>query len=213
MKKKPLNSTFWFVGIALLLPAMLFFGWFWYSRSVAPLPYFGANYSISSNANYTVPAYTGITQDSVPITPEFTKGKIWVANYFYTTCPTICPQMMNNLVAVQQAFEANDDVRMVSFSVNPDYDRPAILKTYASLRGIATGNWQLVTGNKRALYRFAREGLYITATGGDGGSTDFIHSEKLVLIDRDNHIRGYYDGTDTDSVDQLISDMQRLLDH
>ena len=111
---------------------------------------------------------------------------------------------------VQSAFKGDDNVKIISLTVNPEEDTPKQLKEYALKRKIDLRKWQLGTGNKRDLYRFARNGLFITATDGDGGPNDFIHSDKFVLIDRNDHIRGYYDGTSPAEVAQLIKDIRRL---
>ncbi|GLB52261.1 hypothetical protein NBRC110019_13000 [Neptunitalea chrysea] len=210
--KKLTKKTGLFIGLSIGLPIVLFAIYFGYKRFMAPLPYFGENYTIvSEDTDYKVPDFTFINQDSLPVSNSFTNGKIWVANYFYTSCPSICPRMMSGIYDVQKAFEENDDVHLVSFTVDPDYDKPHVLKDYAEVRGIDTHQWQLVTGGKKELYRFARKGLYIVATSGNGGVEDFIHSEKLVLIDRNNHIRGYYDGTSETDIAFLIDDIKRLL--
>jgi len=118
--------------------------------------------------------------------------------------------MMAGMRVVQQAFPDDGQVRMVSLTVDPNHDMPAKLKRYAENKNINLKQWQLGTGDKANLYRFARNGLFITADDGDGGANDFIHSDKIVLIDRENHIRGYYDGTDNDEITRLIKDIRRL---
>ncbi|GLB50455.1 SCO family protein [Neptunitalea lumnitzerae] len=210
--KKTIKKGTLFIALSIGVPAILFAIYFGYKRYMAPLPFFGENYAIvSEDTDYRVPDYEFINQDSLLITNNFTKGKVWVANYFYTSCPSICPKMMSGLYDVQEAFKGEEELRLVSFTVDPEYDTPHILKDYAEVRGIDTNQWQLVTGTKKDLYRFARTGLYIVATSGNGGTEDFIHSEKLVLIDQERHIRGYYDGTSKTDVAFLIDDIKRLL--
>ena len=111
---------------------------------------------------------------------------------------------------VQQAFPNDGQVRMVSLTVDPWHDTPAKLKRYAENKNMNLNQWQFGTGQKADLYRFARNGLFITADDGDGGTNDFIHSDKIVLLDRENHILGYYDGTDNDEITKLIKDISRL---
>lgn len=118
--------------------------------------------------------------------------------------------MMADMRAVQIAFSGDDRVRIVSLTVNPEQDTPAQLKAYAVKRRIDLRQWQLGTGDKKALYRFARKGLGIAATDGDGGPNDFIHSDRFVLVDQDGHIRGYYDGTSPAEVGELVKDIRRL---
>lgn len=201
-----------FISISLLLPILAYAAYRWVDNNLNKLPYYAQNYTVRSIPPYfTVPAYSFLNQDSVMVNNSFTDNKIWVAHYFFTTCPSICPKMMNGMGDVAQAFKNNNDVKLVSFTVDPVKDVPSVLKTYADLRHINASQWQLLTGEKKPLYAFARKGLFIVATDGDGGPGDFIHSEKLVLIDRENHIRGYYDGTEPSDIQLLINDINRLL--
>lgn len=198
--------------LAFILPVTVFYGVRWYKHNISDLPYYAENYNIQSSIpDFKVPEYQFINQDSLPISNSFTDGKIWVAHYFFTTCPTICPAMISGISDVQEKFKNNEELKIISLTVNPETDTPNVLKNYAELRNIDTKQWQLVTGDKKILYRFARKGLFIEATDGDGSANDFIHSEKLVLIDRDNRIRGYYDGTESVDVNLLINDIQRLI--
>ena len=209
-----LNSKTWilFLGIAVGLPIILFFSMRWYNQNISELPYYGENYEQSNKElDFKVPSYNFINQDSLPISNSFTDGKIWVAHYFFTTCPTICPVMISGINDVQDAYRDNEQLKIVSFTVNPEVDTPKVLKEYAKLQNANTQQWQFVTGDKKKLYRFARKGLFVEATDGDGGVNDFIHSEKLVLIDKYNNIRGYYDGTEESEVKLLIKDINRLL--
>jgi len=200
-------------GLAVVLPIVTFFTMRYYQHNISDLPYYAENYVVQNYApDFKVPEYQFINQDSLTIDNSFTDGKIWIAHYFFTTCPTICPAMISGISDVQGKFKNDDEIRIVSFTVNPETDTPDVLKNYAQIKNIDTKQWQLVTGNKKSLYRFARKGLFIEATDGDGSLNDFIHSEKLVLIDTNNKIRGYYDGTENSDIKLLINDIQRLLD-
>src|SRR5687768_17033043 len=117
--------------------------------------------------------------------------------------------MARSLKRVQEAYGGDPGLLFASFSVDPERDRPEQLRSFAAKFGI-TGSWQLLTGEKKALYRMARNSFRIVATDGDGGPDDFIHSEKLVLIDNQKRIRGYYDGTSEKETDQLIHDIKKL---
>ena len=119
--------------------------------------------------------------------------------------------MTRSLKTVQDAFEEErDGILFNSFSIDPGRDHPGRLKIYAQKFSIATDNWQFLTGDKKDIYKLARNGFRIVATDGDGGPNDFIHSEKLVLIDRQRRIRGYYDGTNLEDVNNLIHDIKKL---
>jgi protein SCO1/2 len=185
----------------------------WYQNKLAPLPYYGKNFSVEqeSSNNTRILPFDFIDQDSAALNNNFVIGHISVIHFFFTSCPTICPQMMVNLAAVHNKFKGNENLRIVSLTVDPAHDTPSRLKKYASIKKIDTQYWKLATADKTSLYLFARKGLYLDATDGDGGPSDFIHSEKLVLIDPDQHIRGYYDGTDKSDVEKLEDDIGRLM--
>jgi protein SCO1 len=144
------------------------------------------------------------------------KGKIYVAEYFFTTCGTICPVMNAEMQRVQQAFRGNDSFRILSFTVDPETDSVAQMKLYADGHGADPKQWHFLTGDKKDLYRLARRSFFVlkpaeAANQGDVGS-DFIHTNYFVLVDTKKRIRGYYDGTDSKEVDKLIKDIQKLLE-
>ena len=138
------------------------------------------------------------------------ENRIVVVNFFFTHCPVICPSMTNNLKKVSKEYQDDKEILLNSISVDPDRDNPGQLKAYAQRFGIGTGKWKLMTGNKSNIYRLARNSFMVVATDGDGGPDDFIHSERLVLIDKQRRIRGYYNGTSEKETDQLIVDIKKL---
>jgi protein SCO1 len=211
MKIKNKITIFFFL-IILAVPLIAFTGFRWYESNFAKLPFFGKNYTIDeANATHLkVPDFNFTDQDSSAINNSFIKKKVWVVHFFFTSCPSICPKMIANLKLVQDAYGKDDQLKILSLTVDPKYDTPSRLKWYANRKGINTVQWALATGSKKDIYRFARKALFIDATDGDGGVGDFIHSDKLVLIDRDLHIRGYYDGTDKDDIEQLMKDIKKL---
>ncbi len=210
-------STFIFLAAVMLLSLAGYFAWTYVENNYAALPYFGNrkignNYSDVQQNNITpVPAFSFTNEQGKIIDQNIVKNKIWVADFFFTRCGSICPKMSNNLQQVQQAFASNDNVKIISFTCDPEHDSPAQLNSYSKMYKANPDQWQFATGDKQSLYRFARKGLYIAATDGDGGPDDFIHSQNLVLIDRKGFIRGYYDGTDLQSVKQLITDIKKIL--
>lgn len=209
MNKKRISYRF-FVAICVV-PLLTFGAVSWYQHNVSGLPYYGEKYTIEKSAPYfRVPAFTFINQSGATLDQSFVKNKIWVANFFFTSCPSICPQIMHNLATIQSVFSKDGQVRIISFTVDPERDSPGKLNNYAQHYGINASRWQLATGEKKDLYRFARSGLFVVATDGDGGADDFIHSDNLVLIDKDGHIRGYYDGTSKSDVKKLIADIKIL---
>jgi len=206
---RPILLFFLFI---LIMPLLAFTLFSWYENNVEALPFYhnGTATENASTEHFSVPQFIFVNQDGKELTNKFVKEKVWVINYFFTSCPTICPKMMAGLKLVQQAFPNDEQIRIVSLTVDPSHDTPVRLKRYAQKKNINLNQWQLGTGNQVDLYRFARKGLFITADDGDGGLNDFIHSDKIVLIDRENHIRGYYDGTDKDEILKLIKDIGRL---
>lgn len=211
MKKN--KSIFLFICLALVCPAVAFAIVHWYQNNVDDLPYFGKDYQIESKAGnaFRVGDFDFTDEMGKSCNSATLKGKVWVANYFFSNCKTICPIMMPNMLRVQEAFKGNNNLKMISFSVDPDRDSIAQLKIYGNVLGIDPTQWHLLTGNKVLLYRYARNQLFLTASDGDGGPDDFIHSDKIALIDRQGHIRGYYEGTDKTDVQNLIKDIKKLL--
>jgi protein SCO1 len=139
------------------------------------------------------------------VTPADLKGKVWVAKFFFTTCGGICPTMSKNLAALHRSYVLEKDVRMVSISVNPDTDTPEVLKQYAKKFNADTDQWIFLTGPIADIQKLAVESFKL-------GSIEepVFHSPHLTLVDREGHIRGYYDGTETKAVSQLFKDIARL---
>jgi protein SCO1/2 len=164
---------------------------------------------------HTIGDFSFVNQNGLTITQEEVKGKVYVAEYFFTTCGTICPKMNEQMKRVQMAYADNDDVRILSFTVNPEVDTVEQMKQYAEGHGAKDGQWHFLTGTREKLYELARKSFFILKPAeaqnlGDAGS-DFIHTNNFVLVDREKRIRGYYDGTSEKEVSKLIKDMQRLL--
>lgn len=144
------------------------------------------------------------------------KGKVFVAEYFFTNCGTICPKMTAQMERVQQRFNGNNDLKILSFTVDPTNDTVARMAEYAKLHKANNKQWHFLTGTQEELYRIARRYFFILKPAevknqGDVGS-DFIHTNNFVLVDRQQRIRGYYDGTSEKEVDQLMKDIERLLE-
>ncbi len=143
------------------------------------------------------------------------KGKVFVAEYFFTTCQTICPKMNDQMQRVQAAFKNESQFSILSFTVNPEVDTIDQLKRYADEHGAIAGKWHFLTGNKEKLYEAARKSFFLLKKSevenqGDVG-TDFIHTNNFVLIDKQLRIRGYYDGTNSKDVDKLMEDVRLIL--
>lgn len=184
-----------------------------------PLPYYNqADFTPewfenpSTKDLHTIGEFTLTDQLGQTITRDSLQGKIYVANFFFTICPTICPRMASNLDRVQQAFLQDDQVMLVSHSVMPWVDSVAVLKDYAEQRGIVSNKWLLLTGDKKQIYHLGRSSYF--ADEGFGKSvteeSDFLHTENIVLIDPNLHIRGVYNGTLPLEMARLIEDIEKL---
>ena len=135
---------------------------------------------------------------------------IYVADFFFTTCPSICPIMTENMVYLQSLVNDLTEVKLLSFSVTPEIDTPEVLKAYAQQKGINDSRWNLLTGDKKEIYKLARQSYLVVQEDGNGGEHDMIHTENFVLIDKQRRIRGYYDGTQREDMDQIRADIDIL---
>lgn len=162
------------------------------------------------DGQHLIPDFSFTNQEGEIIAAEMFDGKITIANFIFTRCPSICPVMTNEMKRIQDAFENNDNIRLLSFSVDPVADSVPILKEYAERNEVKSGFWHLLTGEKTDIYQVARCGYILPVDDGDGGIEDFIHSERLVLVDPQRRIRGYYNGVQREEVDRLITELQIL---
>lgn len=170
---------------------------------------------LDKGIGHRIGSFELLNQFGETITLENVKGSVFVAEYFFTTCGTICPVMTEQMTRVQHKFRGNPDVKILSFTVDPDYDDAAVLLDYAKKYNAEKEQWHFLTGSKDELYRLARKSFFVlkpaeAANLGDAGS-DFIHTNNFVLVDKKLRIRGYYDGTDREEVNQLIEDIDFLL--
>jgi len=167
---------------------------------------------------HTIPDWKLTDENGKAFLGKTLKGKIYVADFFFTRCETICPKMSTELTRVQDTFSANDNIQFASFTVDPTHDTPEMLKEYAKKYDAKSGIWHFLTGTKSEIYPLAVKGYYIPVA--DASEYDkavktpdetFIHSEKLILVDKEGHIRGFYDGTDKKDVDRLILEIRVLV--
>lgn len=165
---------------------------------------------------HTIGSFTFTNQEEKTITQKEVEGKVYVVEYFFTTCGTICPVMNKQMQRVQKAHSGKKDFKILSFTVNPEVDDVAQMKLYADTHHADNDQWWFLTGKKEKLYELARKSFFVLKPAeaqnlGDAGS-DFIHTNNFVLVDRKMRIRGYYDGTNTQEVDKLIKDIDLLLE-
>lgn len=149
-------------------------------------------------------------QNGKTITENDYKNKIYVADFFFTTCQTICPIMTDHMVQIQKEIRNDNEVMLLSHTVTPEIDTVAQLKRYAIQKGVDDTKWNLVTGNKKDIYDLARKSYLAVKTTGNGDEYDMIHTENFMLIDKKRQIRGFYDGTDPKAIQQLLDDIKIL---
>ena len=164
-----------------------------------------ANHTLPNNG--VVPHFQLTDQNGESYGSEQLRGKIWIADFVYSTCPGPCPMISSRMSETQKPLR-DTDVELISFSVDPEHDTPAVLRDYASRLNAQPGRWHFLTGDKGVIYRLSRDGFKLAADNGDAGP---IHSTRMVLVDRDGVIRGYYDATDADAVTRLLADTNHLL--
>ena len=151
-----------------------------------------------------------VNQDNQVVTPETFKDKIYVADFFFTTCRTICPIMKTQMKRVHDAVENDPEVLILSHTIDPEYDTVELLHGFASKLGVSSSKWHFVTGDKDSIYNIAQKSYFATAMEAESEPDGFIHSGAFLLIDKDRRIRGKYDGTKEEDVNRLLADIERL---
>ncbi|MBK8504622.1 MAG: SCO family protein [Saprospiraceae bacterium] len=152
-----------------------------------------------------------INQDGDTISENTFNEKIYITNFFFTVCPGICPKMTSNMTKLQEAFLEDNDVLLLSHSVTPERDSVPVLKKYADKKGVISDKWHLVTGDQQEIYKLGRKDYFVEEDLGLQKSPDeFLHTENFILIDKNRHIRGTYNGLNKTSVEQLIADVRTL---
>ena len=159
---------------------------------------------------HTVADFSLTNQNGETVTQDDYADKIYIADFFFTTCPTICPIMTKNMAEIQEKIQGDEDVLLLSHSVTPQIDSVARLKQYALEKGVDDTKWNLVTGDKKEIYDLARKSYMAVKEDGDGGPFDMIHTENFILVDKERRIRGFYDGTDGEDVEKLLDDLRVL---
>ncbi|TDO24907.1 SCO family protein [Pedobacter duraquae] len=167
--------------------------------------------SITDTVYQTIPSFQFVNQDSVLIDNHLFDGKIYVADFFFTSCPSICPVMHRNMLKVYHKFQGNKDVMLLSHSIDFKYDVPHILKKYATKLGVNDQQWQFVHGSKEVTYTLAQKNYLVSVSVDPKAPGGYVHQGYLILVDKQKRVRGAYDGTVAEQVDQLMKDMDTLL--
>ncbi|MCD9574785.1 SCO family protein [Flavobacterium soyae] len=159
---------------------------------------------------HTIADFSFINQNGDTITQKNYEGKIYVADFFFTTCGSICPKMSTNLVEVQKAVLNNPKVMLLSHTVFPEVDSVSVLKAYAVKYGVVDSKWNLVTGDKKEIYTMARKSYLAVKLGRPDQLYDMVHTENFVLVDQKRRVRGFYDGTKKEDISRLLEDIDFL---
>ena len=159
---------------------------------------------------HKISSFELVNQNNQTVTNEFYDGKIYIADFFFTTCPGICPIMKDNMIDLQEEFLDDDQVYLLSHTVTPEIDSVSVLKDYSIEKGVLDYKWNMVTGDKKQIYELARKSYLVAEDIETSFEYDMIHTENFVLIDPERRIRGFYDGTDKESIKQLVKDVYIL---
>ena len=212
MKSK--GNYYW---LLLLIPSV-FIAWFFLNKSeqkpLRLLPYYGEKRSMKEGDTvyHTVKPFMFTNQFNEKVTEESVKNKIFVTDFFFTTCQSICPIMSRELERVYKTFYDRKDVMILSHTVAPEEDSVPQLMKYANLHGVRNKQWLFLTGNKKDIYFMARKSYLLNAENGNGDKDDFIHTQNFALVDKGMNLRGFYDGTDSIDITRLITDINLLLE-
>ena len=162
--------------------------------------------------NHTIKDFNLINQNGIKVSSKDYENKIYVVDFFFTSCPSICPIMTDNMLLIQEEFIKNNDIMLLSISVTPEIDNVQVLKKYAIKKGVIDSKWNITTGSKKHIYELARKSFFAVLDKGDGGLQDFIHTPNFILVDTKKQIRGIYDGTVEKEISRLILDINILVD-
>ena len=160
---------------------------------------------------HRVKDFSLINQHGDTITQTDYEGTVYVTDFFFTRCPSICPVMSNNMAQLQEIYKDDDRLKLLSLSVTPEFDSVPVLKKYAVKHGADVSKWNITTGNKQHIYNLARKSYFAVVNEGDGGLQDFIHTPNFILVDTLKQIRGIYDGTKKEEITRLVNDINLLL--
>ncbi|PWJ57109.1 protein SCO1/2 [Dyadobacter jejuensis] len=190
------------------------------SKTEKKLPIFGERDWVTKTVDgkevvdtiyHQIPAFKFVNQNSDTITEASVADKIYVADFFFTSCPTICPVMKRQMLKVHEAFKDNDQLKILSHTIDPDHDTPEVLNTFAKDLGVTGDQWWFLTGPKEQIYEIGQK-FYMTPAQADSTAQGgYIHGGYFILCDKDRHVRGMYDGTTEEGTQKLITDINILL--
>ena len=202
--------------IALVIPALIFLNLKYFAHNHYRLPVYYAIDSTENGKNFkitkahSIPDFKLLSQDSVLVSLSKFKNKILIVDFVFTRCQTICPKMTNELLRIQEDFADDSDVNIISFTVDPEFDKPYVLKKHILDKNVDINKWTFLTGTKDSIYALAQIGFFLTAMEDRDRPLEFIHSDKVVLVDKKGWIRGYYNGTDRKDIERLVAEIKVL---
>lgn len=166
--------------------------------------------TVADTSYYQIPSFQFTNQDSLPVSDKTFDGKIYVTDFFFISCPTICPKMKTQMKRVYDKFKGNSEVMILSYTIDPKHDTPAVLKEFAKNLGVTGNQWQFATGKKEDIFKTGKSYMVVAQedAGAPGG---LLHSGHFVLVDKEKHVRGMYDGTTEEGADKLMADIDQLL--
>lgn len=167
--------------------------------------------TVTDSVDHSIPDFQFVSQYGDTVSAQTLAGKIYVADFFFTTCPTICPKMKSQLKRVYDRFKGNPGVMILSHSIDPTHDSVAVLREFAQSLGVEGRQWLFVTGDKEKIYDIGQNSYMVSAADDASAPGGVVHSGAFILVDTQKHIRGIYDGTTVEGVDKLMSDMDKLL--
>lgn len=198
----------------LLLPSLFYLFLYTGTNNYKTLPFYGPKEvnpaSPKDTIYHTIPDFSLINQNGEAVTQNDLKGKIYVADFFFVTCPTICPKMTTHMLELQKHFYDIKDFHLVSYTVNPEHDSVEVLKNYAENIRAIDSLWDFVTGPKDEIYELGYKGYMVNAMEDEMAEGGFLHSQWLVLVDKKGRIRGYFDGTSTSETNNLMDAIEIL---
>ncbi|WP_301924068.1 SCO family protein [Ferruginibacter sp.] len=207
--------------VFLLLSSLFFFSCGEKKTNSIALPYYNEpdftpifienKSDVNKKITHTIGNFSFLNQDSISVNQKRVENKIHIANFIFTSCGSICPTMTKNMKIVGDSLSSDKNLVFLSFSVTPWIDKPSILKKYKERNGIKNENWEFLTGSKRDIYKLARQSYFAEENiGFSKDSTEFLHTEHFVLVDKTKRIRGIYNGTLTLEMEKLIEDIKTL---
>lgn len=168
--------------------------------------------TVTDTIYQTIPSFSFINQDGAVVTDKDFDGKIYVADFFFTSCPSICPVMHRNMLKVYDKFKGNPQVKIASHTIDYKHDTPPVLKDYANKLGVEGDQWEFLRGSRDSVYTLAERNYLVAVSEDKNAAGGYVHQGWFILVDKEKRLRGAYDGTQTDQVEKMIADMGTLLD-